>query len=73
MTEIKKIDSFSSVETSNTENTISFIEYKKAKRVTFGKVDIVTIQKFKKYNKPYAKLFSQEGEEDDFRCQCLVF
>ena len=46
MTEIKKIDSFSSVETSNTEKTMSFIEYKKAKRVTFGKVDIVTIQKF---------------------------
>lgn len=70
----KKADSFSTVETSNSENVESFIESKKIKRVSFGRVEIVKIQKYKKYNKPFIKSISQEGEEDtDCGCQCFIF
>ena len=66
----KKADSFSTVET----NVESFIESKKIKRVSFGRVEIVKIQKYKKYNKPFIKSISQEGEEDtDCGCQCFIF
>lgn len=70
----KKADSFSTVETSNSENVESFIESKKIKRVSFSRVEIVKIQKYKKYNKPFIKSISQEGEEDtDCGCQCFIF
>ena len=63
----KKADSFSTVETSNSDNVES-------KRVSFGRVEIVKIQKYKKYNKPFIKSISQEGEEDtDCGCQCFIF
>ena len=66
----KKADSFSTVETSNSDN----LESKKIKRVSFGRVEIVKIQKYKKYNKPFIKSISQEGEEDtDCGCQCFLF
>ena len=66
----KKADSFSTVETSNSDN----VESKKIKRVSFGRVEIVKIQKYKKYNKPFIKSISQEGEEDtDCGCQCFIF
>ena len=63
----KKAYSFSTVETSNSDNVES-------KRVSFGRVEIVKIQKYKKYNKPFIKSISQEGEEDtDCGCQCFIF
>ena len=63
----KKADSFSTVETSNSDNVES-------KRVSFGRVEIVKIQKYKKYNKLFIKSISQEGEEDtDCGCQCFIF
>ena len=66
----KKADSFSTVETSNSDN----VESKKIKRVSFGRVEIVKIQKYKKYNKLFIKSISQEGEEDtDCGCQCFIF
>lgn len=69
----KKFESFSTVETSNSDN-ISFTESKRPKRVLFGKIEIIRIQKYKKYNKPFIKNISQEGEEDtDCGCQCCIF
>ena len=66
----KKADSFSTVETANSDN----VESKKIKRVSFGRVEIVKIQKYKKYNKLFIKSISQEGEEDtDCGCQCFIF
>ena len=42
--------------------------------VSFGRVEVIKIQKYKKYNKPYHQKLIQEGNEDfDCGCNCVLF
>ena len=74
----KKADSFSTVETSNSDN----VESKKIKRVSFGRVEIVKIQKYKKYNKlpPQYEEHTididtkRKRQKNEITCnQCIIF
>ena len=56
-----------------TVGTYQGYDLPKKKSVSFGKVEVIRVEKYKNYNKLRPKLVIEEEEENTGECKCVVF
>ena len=55
-----------------TATNSSFVE-RKGKHVTFLEIEVIRVERFKKYNKLSKLNLQYEEEENERHCKCLIF